>query len=510
MSDGEAPGVFEGFTGQFINMQSHRDKIEKYSHRNPEPVNRLSDIIYVIYTSGSTGTPNGAMLSQGILSNLVQWEREQTEIDSSLRCLQFTSINFCVSFQEIFTTLSSGGELHLIGEIERQDIDYLMNFLSGHKIEVLYLPFSYLNFLFNESDRWGEEFQHHLKHIITAGEQLKITASLKTFLNDNPQLKLHNHYGSSEMHVVTSYTLDSSTASKNPLPPAGSPIANTRIYVLDENNRVVPRGVWGELCIAGSAEIAGYINNKKLTEEKLLYLNEICSDGKKLYRSGDIGRWRQDGNIELRGRKDSQVKIRGFRVEPGEIESKITLIPGVRDCVVVVREVDGTKYLVAYITSDGVDATVIGRHLSAELPMYMHPTIMQLEKLPLMPNGKVDREALPEPQITTGEEYLPPENEIEKNVTEIWAEVLGIPVENISVEADFFKLGGNSLKATTAISKTQKQFDVTLPLVELFKNPTVRGMSAFISAAAWVAGDNEKTTENTDSETGGDVEKFVI
>jgi tyrocidine synthetase-3 len=485
ITDRENPPLLEGYDGEVINIDCARDKIGLESVENPRLENKAEDIVYVIYTSGSTGMPNGAMLSQGILSNLIQWQKEVTTIDTSLRCLQFTSINFCVSFQEILVTLGSGGEIHLIGDVQRQDIDYLMNFLSGHRIEILYLPFSYLNFLFNESSRWGESFEHSLKHIITAGEQLKITAGLRKFLQTYPQLQLHNHYGSSEMHVVTSYTLDASTVGQMLLPPAGRPIANTRIYILDEDERVVPIGVWGELCIAGSAEVSGYVNNLKLTDKKLFLHRELSerNDGKRLYRSGDIGRWQADGNIELKGRKDFQVKIRGFRVEPGEIESKISLIAGVRDCVVVVKEGGEGKYLAAYVVAEGIDGREISRTISGYLPQHMIPTLVLLDAIPLMPNGKVDRESLPEPELGVLEEYVGPRDDVDEVLLEIWSEILGAARDKISIDINFFDMGGHSLKATLVVSTIHKRLGKKVPLAEMFKRPTIRELSDYIKRA---------------------------
>ncbi len=395
--DRPRPQLFAAYDGETATIEQLSDGSSEAYDNEPELLNEADDILYVIYTSGSTGTPNGAMLSHRILSNLLQWERSETSIDMGLRCLQFTSINFCVSFQEIFGTLSGGGEVHLIGDVQRQDIDFLMNFLAAHRIGLLYLPFSYLNFLFNESGRWGEFFNHSLRHIITAGEQLKITAGLKRFLELNPQLQLHNHYGSSEMHVVTSFTLDAGDTERYPVPPAGKPVANTSIFILDEQGNPVPTGVWGELCIAGAGEVLGYINNPTLTAQKVQ--PHPLSPNKRLYHSGDIGRWLPDGNIEIKGRKDFQVKVRGFRVEPAEIESKIFAVPEVKDCVVAVKEDEKRqKYLVAYIVIAGITPLEIRRKLSGVLPNYMIPKLVVMEALPLMANGKVDRDKLPDPQ----------------------------------------------------------------------------------------------------------------
>jgi amino acid adenylation domain-containing protein/FkbM family methyltransferase len=387
--------LFKDYLGRIIHFDSESNNINGKSSDNPGIRNKPDDLLYVIYTSGSTGTPNGAKLSHDLLTNLIQWQSQETSIDSSLGCLQFTSINFCVSFQEIMNTLTSGGTLYLIGDIERQDINYLMEYLSKNQVENLYLPFSYLNFLFNESDRWDDTFQHNLKHIITAGEQLKITEPMRRFLNKNPGIQLHNHYGSSEMHVVTSYTMDHKTAASVPIPPAGKPVANTNIFILDENFKPLPIGAWGELFVEGRRELLGYMQGQGL-DHKFVRVPELSE--KRLYRSGDMGRWMEDGNIELRGRKDFQVKIRGFRVEPGEIESKILSISGVKECVVVVREeCRNQKYLVAYVVVEKLKTSDIKNTISNYLPQYMIPEIVKLNKLPLMPNGKVDRELLPEP-----------------------------------------------------------------------------------------------------------------
>jgi amino acid adenylation domain-containing protein len=498
------PELFEGYQGKILNMNNLGEEIQRESVENPPPVNKSPGILYVNYTSGSTGTPNGAMLSHDCLTNLIQWQKEKTTIDCSLSCLQFTSINFCVSFQEIMGTLVSGGKLHLISDIERQDIDYLMNFLSKHQVEILFLPFSYLNFLFNESDRWDGNFKHNLKHIITAGEQLKVTSGLKRFLDMNPGVQLHNHYGSTEMHVVTSYTLDAATAAQTPIPPAGKPIANVKIFILDEHFNPVPIGVYGELSVAGKSEILGYINNEKLTGQKLLKhpaLSEV-----KLYRSGDIGRWLPDGNIELRGRKDFLVKVRGFRVEPGEIESKILAIQGVRECVVVVNEDKAQqKYLAAYVVAKDIEVSEIKQRISSELPQYMIPKFVELDSLPLMPNGKVNREKLPDPGLSAREErvIVPPTNEIEKKLLEIWSQLLGKEEQSISIHDNFFELGGHSLKATTMVSKIHKELDAKIELVEIFKNPTISEISPLIKAIHWANVEKEITP-------GQDMEKMVL
>ncbi|MCP4148695.1 MAG: amino acid adenylation domain-containing protein, partial [bacterium] len=479
------PQLFGQYNGTIININQPAKTaraetgavLDTGKTANLGVTNKPGDILYVNYTSGYTGTPNGAMLSHDCLTNLIQWQSKKTTIDSTLNCLQFTSINFCVSFQEIMGTLTAGGKLYLIGDLQRQEIDYLMEYLCANQIGLLYLPFSYLNFLFNETTRWSEAgiFNHSLKHIITAGEQLKITAGLKRFLDQNPQIQIHNHYGSTEMHVVTSYTLDATTAAQTPIPPAGKPISNVKIYILDPQLNPVPIGVYGELCVAGREAILGYIGNDELTARKQEHRPELSPV--KLYRSGDIGRWKPDGNIELRGRKDHQVKIRGFRVEPGEVESKILSIEAVRECVVVVKDDEaGQKNLVAYAAAGEIDGWEIKDKLTEELPQYMIPKIILLEALPLMPNGKVDRAKLPEPQLNEEglENIVPSTNDVEEKLVNIWATLLKVPRERIGIEDNFFQLGGHSLKATTLVNLVLKEFNVKVEIADVFTGPTIR------------------------------------
>jgi tyrocidine synthetase-3 len=479
------PELFSGYKGRVVDIRSDWHTIILKSPGNPDRINRLTDVLYVTYTSGSTGVPNGALVSHHMLTNLIQWQKEKTTIDGSLRCLQFTSINFDVSFQEIMSTLTAGGELFLIGETERKDIEYLMDFLRIHGIEVLYLPFYYLNFLFSEGG-WEESAGHNLKHIVTAGEQLIMTHGLKGFLELNPEVRLHNHYGPAEMHVVTAYTLDASTPRNRDLPPIGKPISNVGIYILDEKDQPVPVGVWGELCIDGPSGFAGYANKPDLIACKLLPAPAASGNKRELYRSGDIGRWLADGNIELKGRKDLQVKIQGFRVEPGEIESKILSIDGIRECVVTVRE-DASRqgYLAAYmVAKDKIEVDEVRRLLTRDMPQYMIPRLMVLESLPLLPNGKVDREKLPELEFHQEEKYTAPRNETEARLAQIWSGLLAIEPGSISVDANFFELGGHSLKATKMMTEIHKTFHVRIPLSDIFQSPVIKDLAGFITRAA--------------------------
>lgn len=471
--------IFQDYPGNVIDMNADRAKITGQSVGNPPIVNQMADTLYVTYTSGSTGIPNGAAVTHEILTNLIRWQEEKTTIDGSMRCLQFASVNFDVSFQEIMSTFTSGGTLFLIGDTERKDIDYLLDFLSIHCIEILYLPFYYLNFLFTETRRWAESFRHSLKHLVTAGEQLIITPGLKEFLDSNPGVQLHNHYGPAEMHVVTSYTMDASVVGGRLLPPIGRPIANVKMLIGDQQDNPVPIGVWGELHIMGPAEFAGYINKPALTEKKLFRHQVPGWDKKRLYRTGDIGRWLEDGNIELRGRKDFQVKIRGFRVEPGEIESKLLSIKNIKKCVVVVKEnKDHQNFLAAYIVVDQIDVSEIKKIIGKHLPRYMIPGFVVLDSLPLLPNGKVDRDKLPEPIIEEAEERALPRNETDEKLVQIWRGLLDI--ETIGINDDFFEIGGHSLLVQKLINAINSVFQVKLSFQDVFQSPTISSLSDLI------------------------------
>ncbi|MDQ1858293.1 non-ribosomal peptide synthetase [Chryseobacterium sp. WLY505] len=458
------------FDGSLISIDTIN--FDQYSTENISRTVKASSPLYIIYTSGSTGMPNGAVLSHGSLANLVQWHKEGAKIDGSLKCLQFTSINFCVSFQEIVTTLCYGGELFLIGEIERQDIQYMTNFLSENKIQNLYLPFTYLNFLFSHFNEFPDNFKSSLKNIVTAGEQLKISQGLKEFLRREPGVMLHNHYGSSEQHVVTSQCIDFQSIDESCVPSVGTPIKNTQIFILDETLRPCPIGAWGEICVDGSHGFSGYFNNEELTASKYGEI-EVMGEKRILYRTGDIGKYRENGEIELKGRKDFQVKIRGFRVELGEIENKFLDISGVENCVVLAKSDQyDQKYLVAYVVIKNVTSEELYRIVSEKLPKYMIPHIVVIEELPLRPNGKVNQDLLPEPDLqSNASKYISPSTNTEKKLAAIWQEILGI--ERVGIKDNFFEIGGDSLKAVRIVSLISKQLNVKLDLIHMFKSATI-------------------------------------
>jgi amino acid adenylation domain-containing protein len=432
---------------------------------------QATDLAYVIYTSGSTGKPKGVALPQSALVNLLHWQLGQLGFSKPENTLQFTTLSFDVSFQEIFTTFLSGAQLVLVDEQIRRDASALLKYISQQQIERLFVPYVMLQHL-AEQIAISQTEGLRLQNIITAGEQLRITPEIKALFERLPDCRLHNHYGPSESHVVTTFTCANWTA----LPPIGQPIANTRIYILSDQHQIQPPGIPGELCIAGRCLARGYLNRPELTAEKFI---EVKLFGKieRIYKTGDLARWLPNGNLEYLGRIDSQIKLRGFRIELGEIEAVLNQHEAVKEAVVILYEADDNKRLVAYLTTDSESNDLVAslkELLKASLPDYMVPSqFIVLDKLPLTPNGKIDRRALSSLSVEkqSSVHFVAPRTEEEKLLAGIWAEVLGAP--QVGLHDNFFELGGHSLLATQLVSRIRKTFNIELSVRQLFESPTV-------------------------------------
>ncbi|HEY0018395.1 MAG TPA: amino acid adenylation domain-containing protein, partial [Longimicrobium sp.] len=329
------------------------------------------NLAYVLYTSGTTGRPKGAALPHRALVNLLHWQLARFGDGAAARTLQFASLSFDVSFQEIFSTWAAGGCLVLVDEETRRDTEALVGYLREHRIQRLFLPFAALQNLAETAE--GARLPE-MREIITAGEALRSTPQLLALYRANPGLRLDNHYGPSETHVVSAHLLADDAGAWPLLPPIGAPIDNVRLYVLDAWMRPAPIGVPGELYLGGAGVARGYLGRSALTAERFVP-DPYDEPGARLYRSGDGARWLASGELEYLGRLDQQVKIRGFRIEPGEVEGVLATHPGVRQAVVVVREdVPGDRRLVAYVVSpEGVGAAELREHARTRLPDYMVP-----------------------------------------------------------------------------------------------------------------------------------------
>lgn len=450
---------------------------------NPPHINSASDLVYLIYTSGSTGRPKGVMLEHKNVVNLIHFDFVYTNMDFR-KVLQFHTIGFDASFHEIFCALLSGGTSYLIREETRADIPALFEVVEKNGIMTLFLPMSYLRMIFNE-ESYVDLIPGCVRHIQTAGEQVVVSQRFRQYLKEN-KVFLHNHYGPAETHVVTALTLDPAEDIPE-LPTIGKPILNTQIYILDKDGQLLPVGVPGELYIGGVQVGRGYLERPDLTAERFnVFLKKNLRENR-TYRTGDLARWLPGGNVEFLGRVDKQVKIRGFRVEPGEIESRLMDTGFIKEAAVLDRtDEKGDKFLCAYVVSDRkTDGGELRDILSGVLPDYMVPSyFIQLEEIPLTPNGKVDRDRLRAMEITAGSSaYAPPRDELENKLCTLWAEILGLEKDTVGIDDNFFQLGGHSLKATILITRMQKVFNIKLSLGEIFNRPTVRGLAEFVRGA---------------------------
>ncbi|CRM72101.1 non-ribosomal peptide synthetase [Pseudomonas sp. 58 R 3] len=450
-------------------------------------------LAYVIYTSGSTGQPKGVAMPHGPLVNLMHWQIAQTLADGrpAQRTLQFAALGFDVAFQEVFSTLCAGGELSLIPGDLRLNFRELFRHICERGVQRLFLPCIALQALAEAVAQTPELWRLPcaLSDVITAGEQLRISEPMRELFQRLPDCRLHNHYGPTESHVTTALTLDGDAASWPVLPSIGVPVANTRIYLLDEHLQPVPLGVAGEIYIGGACVARGYLHRDDLTAERFL-ADPFVPQGR-LYKTGDLGRYQRNGEIDYLGRNDGQIKIRGFRVELGEIEARLAQHPGIRDAAVLVREDSpGDKRLVAYFTAH-VEAAPSGAdelraHLQALLPDYMIPAAyVQLSALPLSPNGKLERRALPVPDVEAfaSREYEAPHNAIETTLAELWSQVLG--VARVGRQDNFFELGGHSLLAVKLIER-MRQLGLSADVRVLFGQPTLAALAAAVGGGSEV------------------------
>ncbi|MFF3445429.1 amino acid adenylation domain-containing protein [Streptosporangium sp. NPDC002721] len=433
---------------------------------------------YVVYTSGSTGRPKGIVMPGGALVNLLSW---QIAADTAGVVGQLTSISFDVSVQEIFGALLSGRVLAVPATEVKQDLAALALWLTEYRVEGISGPLPVLDTLFEQAEDSGVRLSS-LREVVQGGEQLVPGPALRAAAEDSG-FRLLNHYGPSECHVVTCAVLPE-TPAEWPVPaPVGFPVANTRLFVLDDGLRPVSAGVVGELYIATAQMARGYLNRLALTAERFVAC-PFGSPGERMYRTGDLVRWRQDGQIEFVGRGDQQVKLRGVRIEPGEIESVLTRHPAVDQAVVAVRDDIGDRRLVAYVVADApVDPAELSTFAAGVLPGSMVPSaFVFLGELPLMPNGKLDRRALPDPGYGPDRVVSPPRTPRERELCAVFAEVLGL--DRVGIDDSFFDLGGHSLTATRLTSRIRAVLDIELPVRDLFEAPTVAALAARLTPGA--------------------------
>jgi amino acid adenylation domain-containing protein len=423
------------------------------------------NLAYVIYTSGSTGTPKGVAIEHRNAVALLHWATSVFTNDELAGVLASTSICFDLSIFELFVPLSWGGKvvlaenaLHLSSVAEKSEVT-LINTVPSVMTELLAMG----------------KLPDSVRTINLAGEPLRSELVKQIYENTNVE-RVYDLYGPSEATTYSTFTLRTAEAP----PTIGRPISNTRIYILDRNLQPVPIGVPGELYIGGAGVARGYLKRPDLTAERFISSSLNANGGERIYRTGDLAGYRPDGDIEFLGRADNQVKIHGYRIELGEIEAVLTKQPTVKDCVVVVYEHESRpgKILVGYVVpreSSVLSVTELRRYLKEKLPKYMIPSsFVVLETLPLMSNGKVDRNTLPPPDGTgppLTKEFVSPRTEIEELIAQTWREVLKI--ENVGIFENFFELGGHSLLATQIVARLREALNKDVPLRVLFDAPTI-------------------------------------
>lgn len=477
---------------QVLYLDSDWEKIASHSQENPTMTSTGENLAYVIYTSGSTGKPKGVMISHLALSRFAQTAIVEYGIVASDRILQFASINFDVAVEEIYTCLLAGSTLVLRTNEMLSDTKTFFIACQDLQLTILNLPTAYWHRLVGDLTNSEVDVPESVRLVIIGGEKV-LPEPVKSWqeyvvrTGKSDRLQLINSYGPTETTVsATLYRIPASTDSIVGEVPIGRPFAHLETYILDRYCQPVPIGVPGELYIGGDSLARGYLNRPKLTAEKFIPNFFSHEPTARLYKTGDLVRYLPDGNIEYIGRIDKQVKIRGFRIELGEIETVIAQHPDIKETAVIAREdTPGEKQLVAYFVpqQDEFPSSKLRSFLKQRLPNYMVPAAqVKLDSLPITPGGKVDRRALPAPDFDRSdldESLVPPRNDKEKKLTEIWQEVL--KVSPIGVKDNFFELGGHSLLAVSVLTKIEKTFEKNIPLATFLTIPTIEELGDAIS-----------------------------
>ena len=469
--DSEAKNISRG-PWKVLSIDGDRT-YENYSAAAPATTFSSEQLAYVIYTSGSTGQPKGVEITHASLLNLIAWHRTEFAVTPTDRASHLASVGFDAAVWEVWPYLTAGASLHLPDATIRVSSEQLRDWLVKERITVSFLPTALAEQVMTLE--WPT--QTALRFLLTGAD------TLHRYPTSNLPFELVNNYGPTECTVVaTSGRVRPGVAAKG-LPTIGRPIANTSIYILDETLREVPTGAEGELCIGGVGVARGYFNRDDLTSEKFIADRFSLEPGAKLYRTGDLARYLDNGEIAYLGRVDEQIKILGYRIEPAEVERVLNRHSAIESSVVIAR--GDEKRLTAYLVISNVTmptALELRRLVTSELPEYMAPSIfVRLDKLPTTPNGKVDRSALPEPDIDNtlrDESFVAPRNPIEKRLATILSSLLNL--NQVSINDNFFLLGGHSLLGTQLIARIRSAFGVDLTLRSLFESPTIADLSSEI------------------------------
>ncbi len=459
---------------------------------NLDNINDITDLAYVIYTSGSTGKPKGVMIEHKSAVNLLGWFSERINIKENNRVLQLTNVTFDVSVEEIFGTLLYSGTLFIPSKEIMLNRQALREYIANNKINVAqFVPVTLREFIAN-----GEKIKD-LNKIISGGDRLD------NYLKDEILelgYNLYNNYGPTEATVdAMSNKCDESKVT------LGKPVGNTRIYILNSKNKIQPIGALGEMCIAGSGLARGYLGNEELTNEK--FVKNIVEGENRVYKTGDIGRWLPNGQVEFLGRIDNQVKVRGFRIEIEEIEFRLKQLEYIKNAVIKIEDNGkGDKALCAYIVSDeAVDTRNIKEELAKVLPDYMIPTFWtRIDEIPLNQNGKIDKKKLvrgekEERKLTNADI---PKNKVQEDILNVWKNVLG--EECISIRDSFFELGGDSIKAIQIVSGLLQK-NLSIDIKDIFKYKNILELSNYVKVK-----ESDFNNKEIDEDISGEVKLTAI
>ena len=474
-----------GLAGETIDLRRDATLLDAQPNSNPVSTTTPDNLVYVIYTSGSTGTPKGVGVRHRGLVNYAHFMLRRLAVDRALHFATISTITADLGNTCIFPAIVSGGCLHVLGSDVATEPGRFEEYVRKRPLDVLKIVPSHLStLLVSQSYAILPS-----KYLVLGGEALPWEL-VERIARTGASCRMLNHYGPTEATVgCLTWDVDPTAREASLTVPIGRPIANMRAYILDSRLRPVPAGVTGELYVGGEGLAGGYVNDPAETAARFLPDPFVREPAARIYRTGDLARRLTDGSIEFLGRADHQVKVRGFRVEPGEIEAVLTQAPGVRDAVVVVRPgASGDSRLIAYVTAAAspLRPEALRGWVQERLPDYMVPSaFLVLSSMPLTPNGKVDRAALPPPDESRPElqrPFVAPRTPVERELSKIWAGLLN--VKDVGVHDNFFDLGGHSLLATRVVSQMRRVFALEIPLGSLFASPTVAALAAEIERAA--------------------------
>ncbi len=452
--------------------------IAGYQSVSPLPVSMPTDLAYVMYTSGSTGTPKGVMVEHRNVVRLVK-NTNYVSIHDTDQLLQLSNYAFDGSVFDIFGALLNGATLHLMPTDVVLSSQALANYIQNQGITKAFCTTALFHILAENQP----ECLRVLDVLLIGGETLSMPIIRQALAYQKREGSLVNIYGPTECTTFSTFYPILSLEAPIRAVPIGRPVANGTVYILDENQQILPPGMMGEIYIGGDGVARGYLNQPELTAEK--FIQAPFAPEERLYATGDLGKWLPDGSVQFAGRRDNQIKLRGYRIELGEIEAMLQACPLVKEGVIwYQKSEEQSGYLVAVVVPypTNVSATDIQAYLKTVLPSYMIPSDVRiLQAMPLTANGKIDRQALSAMRVRSGQTsagFVPPHTEIQQQVAKIWQELLQVPA--VGLQDDFFALGGHSLLAARILARLRSTWGVEIPISVLFRSPTVETMAQYI------------------------------